>query len=262
MLPEFFLINRPYFLVCSQMNTLSTQDSNNDKIVAFMSVLACPHVEAAFFLESADWSVEAAVTLWLESGIGTALGDGHKRSRSILPQDDSGHSYSHKQIFIQGLPEDWSAWVSAVSGHIYFTHNESGHRQSNVPPGFADCMHSRDDGVCKISDMMTQDEGESDEGMRNRDRYSNSTAHGSRDEDSEGANDDFSVTETFDNNAFSGIVEMAGGGPSPVTDDKGLEPSDSSQSAIFTDTNDIDNGNTSSSSDISGGGSNDSRRMF
>lgn len=248
------------------MNTLSTQDSNNDKIVAFMSVLACPHVEAAFFLESADWSVEAAVTLWLESGIGSALGDSHKRSRSIMQLDDNNHSYVHKKIFIQGLPEDWSAWVSAVSGHIYFTHNESGHRQSNVPPGFADSIQSRDDGVCKISDMMTHDEGESDEGQRNRDRYSNSTAHGSRDEDSEeglNINDDFSVTGTYDNNPYSGIVEMAGGNdPSPVTDEKACEASDSSQSVIFNDSNDIDNGHTPSSSDFSGGGSNDSRRMF
>ena len=111
--------------------------------------------------------------------------------------------------------------------------------------------------------MMTQDEGESDEGMRNRDRYSNSTAHGSRDEDSEeGVNDDFSVTGTYDSTAYSGIVEMAGGDPSPVSDEKTCEPSDSSQSALFTDSNDIDNGNTLSSSDLSGGGSNDSRRMF
>jgi hypothetical protein len=44
--------------VCGKMNTLSTCDSNDDKIAAFISVLACSKDEAVFFLDSAAWSVE------------------------------------------------------------------------------------------------------------------------------------------------------------------------------------------------------------
>lgn len=46
------------FSVCGKMNTLSTCDSNDDKIAAFISVLACSKDEAVFFLDSAAWSVE------------------------------------------------------------------------------------------------------------------------------------------------------------------------------------------------------------
>jgi UBA-like domain len=67
-----------------KLNSLSTTETNDDKITAFMCVLACGHDEAVFFLESADWSVETAVSLWLENGQGQY-------------QNRSTHSYSSQQ---------------------------------------------------------------------------------------------------------------------------------------------------------------------
>ena len=134
-----------YFSVCSQMNTLSTQDTNDEKIAAFMSVLACAQGEAAFFLESAAWSVEAAVSLWLESGVGTlsssysSFVDNNKRIRKTDERNGSvNNPYHNRKLLIEGLPRDWSAWVNAGSGHVYFRHTPTGHTQSNVPPKFAD----------------------------------------------------------------------------------------------------------------------------
>ena len=126
------------------MNTLSTQDSNDDKIAAFMSVLACAHAEAEFFLESALWSVEAAVSLWLESGVGQVAAssmifmDNNKKLRRVNDNTDRSSPYYNRQLIIEGLPPTWSAWVSSTTGQVYFQHTSSGHTQFNVPPRFAD----------------------------------------------------------------------------------------------------------------------------
>lgn len=156
--------------ICSKLNTLTTVDTNENKIEAFTMVLACTKEEAIFFLESAQWSVEAAVGLWLENGqdnkrsrfavpgLHTTLGgsfeydpkafDGQWGGPTPLSSDPSGGvwfgsvlapgRYIAKPVVIEGLDPVWSAWVSRKSGHVYFRHDASGHTQREVPPGFAD----------------------------------------------------------------------------------------------------------------------------
>ena len=143
------------------MNTLSTQDTNDDKIAAFMSVLACAQGEAAFFLESAAWSVEAAVSLWLESGVGTlsssysSFFDNNKRIRKTDERNGSiNNPYHNRKLLIEGLPRDWSAWVNAGSGHVYFRHTQTGHTQSNVPPKFADSNTLRSQSKHEYDDYL------------------------------------------------------------------------------------------------------------
>ena len=144
--------------ICNKLNSLTTADSNEQKIDAFVTVLACTKDEAIFFLESADWSVEAAVGLWLENGQDSYS----KRSRytdlafdldpSLQSSSASGQMFGHRHmggirpprkyvarpVIIEGLDPSWTAWVSRSTGVVYFKHEESGHMQEQVPPGFAD----------------------------------------------------------------------------------------------------------------------------
>ena len=248
------------------MNTLSTQDSNNDKIAAFMSVLACAHSEAAFFLESADWSVEAAVSLWLESGVGAVLADNNKRSRSTLHGDDGRQQYAHQRVYIEALPEEWSAWVSATSGHIYFLHEESGHTQFNVPPGFADSdstdireqANYSNGNFSSTSSMIQEDDNNDEDNTHQIETMSNSAM----DNDSEHGRDDDGVVDATSTvchvDSAVRINSEEGGNPSPISDGKTNRSSQSAKSASSL-------GNVTSYSDLSGhggGGSGDSDRMF
>ena len=149
--------------ICSKLNSLTTADSNEQKIDAFVTVLACTKDEAIFFLESADWSVEAAVGLWLENGqdsynkrsryadlafdldpslrSASAYGESSSQSGQMLGHRGirtSQKAYIARPVIIEGLDPAWSAWVSRSSGNVYFKHEESGHMQEQVPPGFAD----------------------------------------------------------------------------------------------------------------------------
>lgn len=247
------------------MNTLSTQDSNNDKIAAFMSVLACAHSEAAFFLESADWSVEAAVSLWLESGVGATLADNNKRSRSMLHGDEGRQQYARQRVYIEALPEEWSAWVSTTSGHIYFLHEESGHTQNSVPPGFADINSteireqvSHNNGNFSSTSSMNQEDDIEDEDnthqieMAFTNAMENDSEHG---RNNEGVVDTTSTVCNID--ASVRINSEEGGNPSPISDGKTNRSSQSAASAGSL-------GNITSYSDLSGhgGGSGDSDRMF
>jgi UBA-like domain len=255
------------------MNTLSTQDSNNDKIAAFMAVLACAHDEAAFFLESADWSVEAAVSLWLESGLGAVLADNHKRSRSIIHAADNGnHPYVKRGVYIEGLPEEWSAWVSATTGQIYFSHNETGHTQSNVPPGFADNHPSRSRELVSNgdNDYLSGMTREDDQGTESKNRFSyTSNSNGKpyecdSDGDGEGGGDINSVDGAVDISADRDMEDVNNNNnPSPISisEDKSSSSSSSSSSQSAPAAGDL--GNIRSYSDLGGqGGSSDSDRMF
>ena len=149
--------------ICSKLNSLTTADSNEQKIDAFVTVLACTKDEAIFFLESADWSVEAAVGLWLENGqdsyskrsrytdlafdldpsLRSTSAYGDLSSSQMLGHRNSGgirgpHKYVARPVVIEGLDPAWTAWVSRSSGRVYFKHEESSHTQEQVPPGFAD----------------------------------------------------------------------------------------------------------------------------
>lgn len=146
------------------MNSLSTAEDGQptDVTTAFISVLNCSRDEATFFLESTLWNLEAAVHLFLDNNYHNNNG---KKSRgfnpagsfpslsSSIPLNSSSSSsasssaawaeqhrpvYIKREICIEGLDPDWSAWVSEFNGQIYFIHNPSGHRQNEVPPGFSD----------------------------------------------------------------------------------------------------------------------------
>jgi hypothetical protein len=129
------------------MDKLSTTDksTNEDKIAAFIQVLQCAHDEAQFYLESSAWDAETAVMLWL---------DNHNESTSYsapsyreLNYYDNTHSRSShlsgkrwrsREVVIEGLDAEWSAYVSDRTGQIYFVHKLTGYQQQSVPPGFAD----------------------------------------------------------------------------------------------------------------------------
>jgi len=134
-----FLMN---FLVCSKMDKLSTSEqSNDDKVAAFMEVLSCSASDAQFFLESSNWNIEIAVVLWLDNN--TSSYNPHANGNR-----NHHHSYSRKNawierdIIIDGLNPDWAASVDPSSGRVIFTHIPTGHQQPIVPPGFADSIDS------------------------------------------------------------------------------------------------------------------------
>lgn len=115
------------------MRSLSTNESEikqDDMTSAFMTVLDCSREESIFFLESAGWHLETAVHLWLDNA------DGVKRTRSALAKDYQNKDalpFERKQVFIDGLHHDWSAWISRSKGTVYFLHNPTGHRQAHYP---------------------------------------------------------------------------------------------------------------------------------
>mmetsp|Transcript_10955 Transcript_10955/g.10586 ORF Transcript_10955/g.10586 Transcript_10955/m.10586 type:complete len:412 (-) Transcript_10955:38-1273(-) len=180
--------------ICCKMNTLSTCDSNDDKIAAFISVLACSQEEAVFFLESAMWSVEEAVSLFLESGLGSGWGgvadlnyESHKRSRFIQKESIV---YRSREVSIEGLPEPWTSWVSS-SGKIYFENPDTGVSQYTVPPGFADesPLASSPTGffgerINKDTDFMEEDEKDSQEKYEKYDDNGNGNGGGGGDRSS------------------------------------------------------------------------------
>lgn len=260
-------------IVCSQMNTLSTQDSNNDKIAAFMAVLACAHDEAAFFLESADWSVEAAVSLWLESGLGAVLADNHKRSRSVIHAADNGnHPYVKRGVYIEGLPEEWSAWVSATTGQIYFSHNETGHSQSNVPPGFADNHPARSresvsNGDNDYHSGMTHEDNQETENRKMFSYASNSNGkvfECDSEGEGEGGGDINSVDGVVDISADRDMEDVNNPSPISISEDKTTSSSSSSSSSSSQSAPAAgDLGNIRSYSDLGGpGGGPNIDRMF
>jgi hypothetical protein len=166
-----FLIN--CFSVCSKISTLSTQDSSSshtDMIQAFMEVLECSAEEAAFFLESTVWSLEDAVVLYLDTNR-NAMDSGKKHridttvtARAYQPHVPMAMEYKRKQIFIHGLPDGWSAWVSRLNGTVFFMHDATGHTQPTVPPGFADIDTASDADVAVAVDVTpAPDAGEGSE---------------------------------------------------------------------------------------------------
>ena len=159
-------------LVCSKMKVLSTSDIQskpNDEIVAaFVSVLSCSEDEATFFLESSLWNLETAILLWLESDPSVQnkrsrneSSNDFTRSESLMNDMKNGLNdlnrseslandliqisetsgkpkYQHIQLVIPDLPQEWSAWVHAHIGSVYFLNKHTGVVQLKVPPGFAD----------------------------------------------------------------------------------------------------------------------------
>ena len=145
------------FVVCVEMDKLSTTelDSNEEKVNAFTQVLQCTSAEAQFFLESSNWNIEVAVLLFLDNNSGNNLSR-HASIRNRISEDEEerihrqylgsprlAHTdkkvWQPREVIISGLEDsEWGARVSRTSGGIYFYHKETGLRQFQVPPGFAD----------------------------------------------------------------------------------------------------------------------------
>lgn len=136
------------------MVKLSTSDeqTNEDKVMAFIQVLQCSQEEAQFYLESAAWDTETAVILWLDSNSQMYTHDNvltrmPMQMMQMMPVDRSGfpnmqfltqNRWKGKVVKIEGLDSDWTARVSRSNGQIYFTNNITGVQIYSVPPGFAD----------------------------------------------------------------------------------------------------------------------------
>lgn len=158
------------------MKELSTNTTKEDMVLAFIQVLDIETHMAEFFLESAAWNIESAVSIYLENAQGSQssssfeasqfqvgidgkqlemMGYMGKRARTE-GTDDRRARYLGMDVFIHGLPDGWSAKVSRHRGEIYFVNNNTGHRQNAVPPGFADIPPENEDDV----PMRGEKEGE------------------------------------------------------------------------------------------------------
>lgn len=163
----------PFTIVTMKMKSLSTTNSNEEKVHIFISVLDINASSAEFFLESALWDLEAAVALYLEStGDNNRLithgynqwgnsDDGGKRSKRGPSNFQMPNRYRSREVVVLDLPEGWGAKVSKTLGTVYFVHLESGHTQNEVPPGFADLVE--DHGGNSNSESLETGNGMMDE---------------------------------------------------------------------------------------------------
>lgn len=117
-------------------------------------------MEANFYLESAAWSIEDAVVLWLENNptsyfVPKRTGLFCNPIQSSFCNSYGYNSYSHsndkclwvgRDVLIEGLPQEWSARVNPRTGTIEFVHSVTGITQIEVPPGFADSNGADADG--------------------------------------------------------------------------------------------------------------------
>lgn len=136
--------------ITRKMTSLGVNLSNEDKITAFISVLDIDSEYAQFFLESADWDIEAAVVVYLDSFREDGDINGLGQIQAVVQQQGNGGRtnkrnttravYSPRDVIIDGLPAGWMAKVHVKRGHVYFIHAESGYEQSEVPPGYADAI--------------------------------------------------------------------------------------------------------------------------
>ena len=124
--------------ITEKMHVLSTGQSGDmhvEMLNVFMEVLDVENAVAQFYLESAGWDIQVAVSLCMESlHVSRPQHHGHRgHSQKRRPMD-----YKPREVVIEGLPAGWTARVSRHSGDIYFVHNATNRSQSCVPPGFAD----------------------------------------------------------------------------------------------------------------------------
>jgi hypothetical protein len=134
--------------ICTKLGDLTTKaPSTESQIEAFIEVLQCSDQEAIFFLESANYDISTAVSLFLEE-------QQFSKRRALYADETSGRinfsreftpvvvpRYTPRLVIIEGLAPEWEATVSPRSGRVAFTHTPTGTRQYEVPPGFAD-LHS------------------------------------------------------------------------------------------------------------------------
>jgi len=141
--------------ICQSLNNLTTSEqTNEDKLKAFLEVLSCSQGEAIFYLESSGWDIETAATLFIETQGGDVSSSSHFPPL-LAPMTSFGqqrykrpyaNKWNGRDINIEGLDPMWTAKVSRSTGTVYFVHNESGHKQGHVPDGFADALPESDEG--------------------------------------------------------------------------------------------------------------------
>lgn len=116
--------------ITSKLSTINMAERSDEVVQAFISVLMCTVEEANFYLESAEWEIGNAISLYLDTQ--QFRHRGHKRLQH--PQ------YEPKQIIIEGLPSDWIASVHELHGSVVFTHIPSGNIQTEIPQPFYDYL--------------------------------------------------------------------------------------------------------------------------
>ncbi len=116
--------------ITSKLSTINMAERSDEVVQAFISVLMCTVEEANFYLESAEWEIGNAISLYLDTQ--QFRHRGHKRLQH--PQ------YEPKQIIIEGLPSDWIASVHELHGSVVFTHIPSGNVQAEIPQPFYDYL--------------------------------------------------------------------------------------------------------------------------
>ena len=125
----------------SRLGATSTED--HDKLIAVLvDVLKVDESSAGFFLEATNWNAQAAVQMFYAEAVGPQPVHPYFSVATGAPQEFQeqrrrfqSDEYESTPVIIADLPEGWSARVTRA-GTISFTHNESGHEQSVVPPGF------------------------------------------------------------------------------------------------------------------------------
>lgn len=133
--------------ITQKLNSLTTAGqpnwSDSELMNTLMEVLDIDTSQAQFFLESAAYNVELAVSIYMEMQQSQYYN--MQSSSSFLLQQQqykkrSTRGYVGREVEIVGLPEGWTARVSRHSGEVYFINTETGHSQNAVPPGFADAV--------------------------------------------------------------------------------------------------------------------------
>jgi hypothetical protein len=136
--------------ICSRLNGLVTTDATSDDahVEVFVEVLQCSEPEAKFFLESANWDVATAVSLYLEEQQYSKRRHTGDNSYNYEPPKPM---FANKSVNIEGLDPDWRAEVNSMTGCIFFIHIPSGYTQNQVPPGFAEIEQHNDNQDVEMS---------------------------------------------------------------------------------------------------------------
>eukprot|EP00966_Prymnesium_polylepis_P216657 5015578-Prymnesium_polylepis.1 len=113
-----------------------------------VDVLGVEPSTASFYLEASQWNPHAAVQFHMQTAGGGL--QAAKRPKPKPPRFES------TPVEVVGLPHGWAARVSAT-GTIVFQHADSGHEQSEVPPGFGRRAVASESASSMSSDAQMRD---------------------------------------------------------------------------------------------------------
>ena len=158
--------------ITEKMNGLTTGNNSGDMrvemLTIFMEVLDVGNEMAQFYLDSAAWNIEVAVSLCMETLQSHQL----SRQSDMIGRQHAQHKrrsmdFKPREVVIEGLPSGWTARVSRHSGEIYFVNKITNQSQQHVPPGFADAdppesfgkMQEEDGSGCGVNEGDVQYNG-------------------------------------------------------------------------------------------------------